>query len=361
MSRLAVDRDTGRYAGACPRVTQPKEVAHFSRDTARSTHFDRRSLRRYRQPRLPVALDDGFMSYVPRAPGAPLSDVLEALAHQSISASTHNVVTYRNNLNKLFLTPLNPNDDWEIGVTRHAEDTILLEVRETARKTAEEAARTERERRMCYWGYKFEQLCTLEPSADENDGGAAGSASAEAVDANEEFCSIVSLGLDRLKLIVCAEIDAVDEIGAKGEGGAKESYVEFKTTKLIRTPRDRTSFERYKLLKFWLQSYLAGVPRILCGFRDDAGSVTVIEAFETLSLHRLVRGKPHAWDPSVCLNFGAQALSWLLREMRHVDVGGTRLLRYEPATRELVLAAHGVGEPCADGPPAKQPRREESL
>jgi hypothetical protein len=40
---------------------------------------------------------------------------------------------------------------------------------------------------------------------------------------------------------------------------------------VIATERDRTSFERYKLLKFWSQSFLAGVPRVVVGFRDDEG------------------------------------------------------------------------------------------
>ena len=172
-------------------------------------------------------------------------------------------------------------------------------MRETARKAAEEARRTEREMRMCYWGYKFEQLCTCEPDGDGHAGGYrvpspgdpgsydhlyppaplarlraehehacsgdelhSGPGSA-VVDANEEFCTVVSVGLDKLKVIhnylfdvstssrtgelvrehvlqvlVCAEIDAVESFGGK------DRYVELKTSKLIRTPRDRVSFER---------------------------------------------------------------------------------------------------------------------
>jgi hypothetical protein len=40
---------------------------------------------------------------------------------------------------------------------------------------------------------------------------------------------------------------------------------------MIMTERDRTSFERYKLLKFWSQSFLAGIPQVVVGFRDDEG------------------------------------------------------------------------------------------
>jgi hypothetical protein len=59
---------------------------------------------------------------------------------------------------------------------------------------------------------------------------------------------------------------------------------ELKTNKMLTTERDRTSFERYKLLKFWSQSFLAGVPRVVVGFRDD-------ESIGTL--------RHHFWPPPV--------------------------------------------------------------
>ena len=47
---------------------------------------------------------------------------------------------FRNNLNKIMLTPFNARDDWEMGVQRVGETgCIELRVRETARKVAEEA------------------------------------------------------------------------------------------------------------------------------------------------------------------------------------------------------------------------------
>ena len=70
------------------------------------------------------------------------------------------IITYRNNLNKIFLTPYCPGDDWEVGVEVRDDGVLLLQVRETARKQAEEAARDERQQRMAFWGYKFEQLST---------------------------------------------------------------------------------------------------------------------------------------------------------------------------------------------------------
>jgi RAT1-interacting protein len=52
---------------------------------------------------------------------------------------------------------------------------------------------------------------------------------------------------------------------------------------------------RHKLLKFWAQSFLPGIPTILVGFRDDDGNVVTVETFKTMEIPRLVRGKEGAW------------------------------------------------------------------
>ena len=144
------------YAGTFPKLAQPKELACFSRDSSRRVAHDRSSLRAYRLPRLPAELDEGFATYVPRSNGAgevaPLAPVLDALSAKSVALTANSIVTYRNNLNKIFLTPYAPREDWEVGVEKRADGVVLLHVRETARKAAEEASRDERSQRMCYWG-----------------------------------------------------------------------------------------------------------------------------------------------------------------------------------------------------------------
>ena len=58
-----------RYAGSCPRFSEPKEVASFSRGADRKIAFDRSALRRFGAPRLPAALDEGFETYVAKSSG----------------------------------------------------------------------------------------------------------------------------------------------------------------------------------------------------------------------------------------------------------------------------------------------------
>ena len=39
-------------------------------------------------------------------------------------------------------------------------------------------------------------------------------------------------------------------------------------------------------MKWWAQSFLVGVPRIVCGFRDDEGIVRSLQTFRTSEIPR---------------------------------------------------------------------------
>lgn len=47
------------------------------------------------------------------------------------------------------------------------------------------------------------------------------------------------------------------------------------------------------------------------GFRTPKGQITTLQSFKTMQLPRMIRGKPGAWDPSVCLDWGQQFLTFL--------------------------------------------------
>ena len=67
-------------------------------------------------------------------------------------------------------------------------------------------------------------------------------------------------------------------------------------------------YER-KLQKFWIQSFLLGVPRIVVGFRTRRGILDHIEELETQNIPGLVKrqGKG-SWDGNLCINFTASFL-----------------------------------------------------
>ena len=125
---------------------------------------------------------------------------------------------------------------------------------------------------------------------------------------------------------------------------------------MLATPRDAETFERFKLLKFWLQSFLAGVPTVVVGFRDDGGVVRELKVLETMSLPRIVRPKGW-WDPTACINFGKAVLEWLQEEAKRLPSGTRAVLRYEPAQRALLLLADDGGTADDDGAPEAKRRR----
>jgi RAT1-interacting protein len=49
----------------------------------------------------------------------------------------------------------------------------------------------------------------------------------------------------------------------------------------------------------------------MVGFRTPAGVVSTVQRFRTIEIPRLVRGKPGAWDPLLCLDWGKRFLALL--------------------------------------------------
>ena len=86
------------------------------------------------------------------------------------------------------------------------------------------------------------------------------------------------------------------------------NWVELKTSAEIEYDKDVLKYER-KLLKFWIQSFLLGVPKIIVGFRDRNGILRRLEEMETKDIPGLVkkRGKG-TWDGNLCINFTASFL-----------------------------------------------------
>ncbi|KAH9920808.1 RAI1-domain-containing protein [Amylocystis lapponica] len=113
------------------------------------------------------------------------------------------------------------------------------------------------------------------------------------VDTNAQWCGVVKTNLGNTRMVIGGEVGCVRD----------RPFVEFKISLVIRGPQDKSRFEK-KLLKFYFQSFLLGVPEILVGFRTPSGRLTTVQLFKTIQLPRLVRGKPHAWDPLICLDRG---------------------------------------------------------
>ena len=131
------------------------------------------------------------------------------------------------------------------------------------------------------------------------------------VNTNEEFCSVVRTRLNENSIICGAEVDCC----IKGDkSNPPSNYVELKTTRIMLNYRQQENFGRYKLLKFWAQSFLAGIPKIVVGMRDDNGIVRGLTSYKTTSIPGICNKQyTKKWDANIALNFLDAILNWLKR------------------------------------------------
>jgi hypothetical protein len=89
------------------------------------------------------------------------------------------------------------------------------------------------------------------------------------------------------------------------------------------------TFER-KLMKFWIQSFLLGVPKIIVGFRTPDGTLKRVEEMDTASIPGTVkrRGKG-TWDGNMCINFASALLDCKSAHEIHNVANRTSLKGYD--------------------------------
>eukprot|EP01026_Neomeris_dumetosa_P033031 TRINITY_DN26274_c0_g2_i1.p3 TRINITY_DN26274_c0_g2~~TRINITY_DN26274_c0_g2_i1.p3 ORF type:complete len:174 (-),score=21.59 TRINITY_DN26274_c0_g2_i1:19-540(-) len=139
-----------------------------------------------------------------------------------------------------------------------------------------------------YYGYKFEALCT----EGEQD----------LVDSTAEFGTCVKFMLGGLKLIIGAEIDCYD--GADNSENAKlQDYIELKTYRMPQSRDKYRNMVRNKHTRWWLQSWIAGVPRLVLGGRDDAGILRQIHEVQVAGLLQISQSMGVGFDQWEIIGF----------------------------------------------------------
>ncbi|EJF63130.1 RAI1-domain-containing protein [Dichomitus squalens LYAD-421 SS1] len=215
------------------------------------------------------------------------------------------LVTWRGVMTKILTAPYEERDSCVLNAML-VDGTLYLEEHLTDARLAEKEDLPTRQRQQTYYGYAFESWCTSSrPGVPERIHGHPTGWGGD-VDTNVQWCSVVKTKLGDSRLVIGGEVDCVRE----HFNGQPDNFVELKTSMSIRNAQDEARFEK-KLLKFYVQSFLLGVPEIVVGFRTPAGRITTTQSFKTIQMPRLVRGKPHAWDPQICLRWGQEFLASL--------------------------------------------------
>ncbi|CAG0889494.1 unnamed protein product [Darwinula stevensoni] len=240
--------------------------------------------------------------------------------HEAIEENKQRIsadfICYRGHMTLLFCTPYENREDWKVAAIKFQHSIYLCPFRTDA-KRKEILNQTERQREMGHWGYKFEQhLMSDSPNGKPN--------TEAPLNENEEFSCVFRSRIADHMLLYAAEVDGVaDPI----KGLKANNLVELKTSRLIENPNQDRNFKRFKLVKWWAQSYLAGIPRIICGFRDDDGVVRKIEEYETLKLHHIAQG---LWQPNVCMNFCAHFFTFVKSVMKESNKDMVYVFSWRP-------------------------------
>ena len=161
----------------------------------------------------------------------------------------------------------------------------------------------ERCKRFMYWGKKFEDYATL--SHD-----------------NVAGCySMVHGNIGKYKVLLGSEIDAVRLKHSSTGSALKPEYLEIKTC-VQKKIRDKISFG-------WLQSYLAGIPTLAFGFRDNDGMVGSVAEYPVSAI-------PHQftnWNPCSIFGMISSVLNWVYQ---HLEEGSSGTLVYD-GSNEIML------------------------
>ncbi|KAF1933428.1 RAI1-domain-containing protein [Didymella exigua CBS 183.55] len=320
-----------RFQGASASIKRPREVAHFSYDDNHEYRDDDSSINYYVPPPMGTDMKEGFdtFKHYEEKEDPHLDSLLKALIYKegndaSAAKIKADFVTWRGMMTKIMTAPYDNFAEFSMFATLH-DGTIYIE-EDFPSRAAARAAESSRppprhqhpdqqsQAMMAYWGYKFETL-SLIPTPPSTTPPDQIRIHQQSITSNHaQYCSIVHTSFGTHRLLLGGEVDGL--LSPKPSNPSDSiPWVELKTAEEL-PPRERQQhrdvlkFER-KLLKFWAQSFLLGVPKICVGFRSKAGILRGLQMFNTHELPGMVRRGTGCWDGNVCINFAVGFLEWL--------------------------------------------------
>ncbi|KAL7625401.1 decapping endonuclease targeting mRNA [Parahypoxylon ruwenzoriense] len=351
----------GRFSGESEPVKRPKEIAYFSYDHKHEFRLDDSSLQWYYPPELGADLSKGFEQFdkYDEMTDEHLDGLLRTImAHEEEEGKKidAHIVTWRGMMTKIMSALFEDRDGF-------IEDNYTYK-----QAMKQEQQHQQQGRRgqfspdvMTYWGYKFETLCCLPRPWGEVSRDVIENRDKEIVSNKAQYCSIVRTGIGNTVLCLGGEVDASKSAiywfekmpfahhtgrclvwdSKPLQKGAPINWIELKTSAEIRDDRGMQNFER-KLMKFWIQSFLLGVPKIIVGFRSQKGILTKLEEIQTAKIpETAVKRGVRSWNADMCINFASNFLGWLKNTIN--DEGVWRIRRRPRSDAIEVFKVEEVG------------------
>ncbi|KAH0538741.1 hypothetical protein FGG08_004693 [Glutinoglossum americanum] len=303
-----------RFAGSSAAIRRPKEIACFSYDGQHKFRLDESSLRYYYPPRIGADLSKGFDTFEKLDDTA--DDHLDSLLATVMALEKETVYSTAS-------TRESVSGSYEfLGFVIMNLHLVMVDLTVLP-------------------GYKFETLSLIPEPWDATSRDYIEGREDQIVNNSAQYCSVVRTGIGKSKLVIGGEVDAAWDCKPENREDPI-NWVELKTSEEILHPRDRYKFER-KLLKFWAQSFLLGVPKIIVGFRSKDGILKSIEELETRSIPAIVKRGSRIWDGNLCINFTAEFLEWLKGAIRGDGIWRIRRREKSPIIEVFRLEESGHG------------------
>ncbi|XP_015111817.1 decapping and exoribonuclease protein [Diachasma alloeum] len=299
-----------------------KIVGYWSLDGSRNFHHNSSQLRYwipFNEEIVKFDLNDGF-ALMQRRPDSLDDEKLENILrwiegnHQKILADQRNprwlrphFICYRGPLAKILKSPYQDRYGWMICAMKF-KGTIYICPFDTEEEKRQKTKETERDKRMTFWGKRFEHYMLSDTPYHRGD--------SSPVNESTEFCCVFESRLNDHRLLYAAEVDGLcsDEKFEDPLPLDRLKFMELKTDKLNATPGQEIMRKKVKSLNWWAQSYLVGVEDIVCGYRDDRNGV--VRRLENKSVSGLERDSRKFWNPSVCMNFYDDFLTFMKRTVK---------------------------------------------
>ncbi|KAF2736955.1 RAI1-domain-containing protein [Polyplosphaeria fusca] len=328
-----------RFQGASASIKRPREIAHFSYDDNHEYKEDESGVNYYHPPQMGADLREGFDTFrhYEDTENPHLDSLLRTLVSKEKREGERvqtDFVMWRGMMTKIMTTPFDMFAEFDLFATLH-QGTIYIE-EDFNKKAASRASESNSQSRharpshlpsheiMTYFGYKFETLSLL-PDLSSNVPRETIENREKAVTSNyAQHCSIVRTGFGTHSLVLGGEVDGLWEPKPDLQKfpDAPIQWIELKTSEeLGQYPSDRDilKYER-KLLKFWAQSFLLGVSKIIVGFRTKHGILRGLDVYETTKIPGMVRRGTGCWDGNTCINFATAFLDHLKRSITQEGV-----------------------------------------
>ncbi|CAF0822448.1 unnamed protein product [Rotaria sordida] len=273
--------------------------------------YDINDIRQLKQMKIEFDLNIGSAYLNPAEPSTSLDSILWWISRHKTSLLdkkgrfTFDFVAWRGTIRKIMSSLFNYDTDWRIGVI-HYRGAYFFHVFHTETELNIEFGQTPIEKRMCYWGHKFEDyLCSETPPLFPSP---------------KKLFSLVNLAtLGVHTLVYGSEIDACtpdsilnddnnnksktitnlnNDIDSNKTHKKKRTYVEIKVVYAQNMLELHTTTAR-KYGKWWSQCFLTGIEQILLGFRDDYGIVRQIQPL----LIKDIETRARTWSSSSFLSF----------------------------------------------------------